>query len=288
MPENSFIKRLTQDEQLNFLLTNRIPRRYATLFMGWFSKLENPLIRKISLALWQYFADDLNLSEARKSDFSSLHDCFIRQLKPGARTIIQDPNIVVSPCDAIIGTYGKIKDTMLYQAKGFPYSLEDLLIDKELIDRYRNGLYISLRLKSTMYHRFHAPYDCYVSGVNYISGDTWNVNPVALKRVEHLYCKNERAIIDLQLPNLEHQITLVPIAAILVAGIKLHCLPDALDLRYKGPNRISCDADFNKGDEMGYFQHGSTIIVFANQKFRFNENIHTGDSIQMGQALLHH
>ena len=288
MPENSPVKHLTQLEQLNFLLTNRIPRRYATLFMGWFSKLENPLIRKFSLAIWRRFADDLDLSDARKSDFNSLHDCFIRQLRPGARNIVQDTNVMVSPCDAIIGAYGKIEDTTLYQAKGFPYSLEDLLIDNSLVERYRNGLYITLRLKSTMYHRFHAPSDCHISEVNYISGDTWNVNPIALKQVERLYCKNERAVIDLQLANPEHHITLVPVAAILVAGIKLHCLPDVLDLRYKGSNHLLCNADFKKGDEMGYFQHGSTIIIFANRQFRINNQVQNGNLIRVGQPLLQH
>ena len=286
MPSTSLLKRLTQLEQLNFLLTNRIPRRYATVFMGWFSKLENPLISKLSIALWRLFADDLNLAESKKSEFSSLHDCFIRELKPGARNIECDNNIVISPCDAIVGALGEINDTQLFQAKGFPYSSLDLLGDKSLVERYRNGVYITLRLKSTMYHRFHAPYDCHIAKVNYISGDTWNVNPIALKRVERLYCKNERAIIDLELSEPQQHITLVPVAAILVAGIKLHCLPDVLDLCYRGPNLLSCNADYKKGDEMGYFQHGSTIILFANQEFLIDGNIQEGNTVRMGQTLL--
>lgn len=287
MTSHSYFQRLTQHEKLNFLLTNRIPRRFATLFMGWFSKIENPLIRKLSLGLWRLFADDLNLAEAKKSYFTSLHDCFIRELKPGARSIEQAKDIVISPCDGIIGAFGQVQGTELLQTKGFPYTLMDLLGDKDLVDRYQNGLYITLRLKSTMYHRFHAPFDCRVKQVNYISGDTWNVNPIALKRVERLYCKNERAIIDLQLPNPSHHITLVPVAAILVAGIKLHCLPDVLDLRYKGPNLLPCHADYKKADQMGYFQHGSTIIVFANQGFSLAEGISEGKTIRMGQSLLH-
>ena len=157
MTANSFIKRLTHNEQLNFLLTNRLPRRYATVFMGWLSKIENPLIRKLSLSLWQRFSDDLDLSEARKTKFNSLHDCFIRQIKPDARTIEKDSNVIVSPCDAIVGAHGKINGTEVFQTKGFPYSLDELLIDKNLVDRYRDGFYVTLRLKSTMYHRFHAP-----------------------------------------------------------------------------------------------------------------------------------
>lgn len=285
MSNNSVIKRFTQSEQINFLLTNRLPRRYATLFMGWFSKMENPFIRKLSIGVWKLFADDLNLAEAKQSDFTSLHDCFIRELKPGARTIDADANTIISPCDGIIGAFGKIRGTEVFQTKGFPYTLMDLLGDNKLVERYHDGLYITLRLKSTMYHRFHAPIDCHINNVNYISGDTWNVNPIALKRIEKLYCKNERAIVDLVCPEPTQHITLVPVAAILVAGIKLHCLPDVLDLRYRGPNHLHCHATYHKGDELGYFQHGSTIIVFANRAFRFTDGLREGQTIRMGQPL---
>jgi phosphatidylserine decarboxylase len=284
---NSLLKRLTQIERLNFLLTNRIPRRYATLFMGWFSKLKNPLVRRLSIGLWRLFADDLNLAESKKAEFSSLHDCFIRELKPGARQIDKAAEVVISPCDAIVGAFGNIHGTELFQAKGFPYSLMDLLGDEALVERYRDGIYVTLRLKSTMYHRFHAPCACRITQVNYIAGDTWNVNPIALKRVEQLYCKNERAIIDLQLANPACHLTLVPVAAILVAGIKLHCLPEVLDLRYRGPNLLSCNAEYAKGDELGYFQHGSTIIVFANNQLSLADSLQEGMTIRMGQSLMH-
>lgn len=286
MTDNSFIKSLTQQEQINFLLTNRIPRRYFTLFMGWFSQLKNPLVKTLSLAVWKHFADDLNLEESKKTEFSSLHDCFIRELKPGSRPVEHAPNIVTSPCDAIVGAHGEIKGDELFQTKGFPYSLMDLFQNKSLVERYIDGYFITLRLKSTMYHRFHAPFHCRVGAINYISGDTWNVNPIALKRVERLYCKNERAVIDLELDDPGHHLTLVPVAAILVAGIKLHCLPAVLDLRYKGSHHLLCDSEFKKGDEMGYFQHGSTIIIFANRKFSINKDIYEGTVIRMGQALL--
>jgi phosphatidylserine decarboxylase len=282
----SLIKRLTQQEGINFLLTNRIPRRYATLFMGWFSRIENPFVRDVSLFLWKLFADDLNLAEAKKSHFNSLHDCFIRELKGEARNIDHDPANITSPCDAIVGAHGKIDGIELIQAKGFPYTLMDLLADEALVERYRNGVYVTLRLQSTMYHRFHAPCDCRVSQINYISGDTWNVNPIALKRVERLYCKNERAVIDLQLNDSGAALTLVPVAAILVASIRLNFLNEVLDLKYQGPNQITCDAAFSKGQEMGYFQHGSTIIVFATDDFEIDSAISAGVKVQMGQPLL--
>jgi len=280
------IRSITQQEQLNFLLTNRIPRRYLTKAMGWYSNIENPLLTKFSLYIWKLFANDLSLSEAKKSEFNSLRDCFIRELKEGARPIDNRENIVTSPCDAIIGACGSIDGTIIYQAKGFPYKLDDLIPDVRLQHKYRNGVYITLRLKSSMYHRFHAPFDCSINQITYISGDTWNVNPIALKRIEKLYCKNERAVVELTTKKLNYNITLVPVAAILVASIKFNCLNTNLDLKYRGPNLINCNAHYKKGDEMGYFQHGSTIILFATSNHKLLENITTDSRVNMGQPLL--
>ena len=207
------ILKIFQQEDLNFLLTNRIPRRLATQFMGWFSRIEQPLARDLSIAVWRVFSD-LDLGEAKKTRFESLHDCFIRELRDGARPIERCNDILVSPCDAIVGACGTIGGTTLFQAKGFPYTLEDLLGDQALVETYRNGSYATLRLKSSMYHRFHAPHDGCVEQVRYISGDTWNVNPIALKRIERLFCKNERAVVCLRLAANGKVVTLVAVAAI--------------------------------------------------------------------------
>src|SRR5712675_3093921 len=250
MTVRSAIAKVFAQEDINFLLTNRIPRRLLTRFMGWFSKIEQPMVRDFSIGIWRLFSD-LDLSEARKAQFASLHDCFIRELKEGARPIDPDPGLLVSPCDAIVGACGRIEGTELLQIKGFPYELRDLLGSSDLVERHRNGLYVTLRLTSSMYHRFHAPHDCRVERVTYISGDTWNVNPIALKRIERLFCKNERAAIQCRLGDDGHLITLVPVAAILVASIRLQFLDVRLHLRYRGPNLIPCDVSVAKGEEMG-------------------------------------
>ena len=280
------IRTLSQQEQINFLLTNRVPRRLLTQWMGWFSRIENRWLTKVSIFIWRLFADDLDLSEAKHTDYRSLRDCFIRELKPGARVVDANASIVSSPCDAIIGACGSIEGTTVYQAKGFPYELSDLIPEQYVREKYRDGVFVTLRLKSSMYHRFHAPLDCHVRKINYISGDTWNVNPVTLKRVEKLFCKNERAVLDLGIDQEGYAMCLVPVAAILVASMKFECLEEDLDLQYQGPNHIACNANYKKGDEMGYFQHGSTIIVFANKGFSLCEHLKTGDSIKMGEPLM--
>lgn len=279
----STIAKVFQHEDVNFLVTNRIPRRLLTQFMGWFSKIEQPLVRDASIGLWKLFSD-LDLSEAKKTKFASMHDCFTRELKDGARPVDMDPRIVASPCDAIIGACGRIEGTELLQIKGFPYTLEDLLGSPDLVEPHRDGTYVTLRLTSSMYHRFHAPHDCSVERVTYISGDTWNVNPIALKRIEKLFCKNERAAIETRLDKTGDRLTLVPVAAILVASIRLHCLTGPL--RHLGRKVIPCSASYRKGDEMGWFEHGSTIVVLAPPSFSLADSVQTGIVIRQGQPLL--
>jgi phosphatidylserine decarboxylase len=186
-----------------------------------------------------------------------------------------------------VGAGGEIAGTLLYQVKGFPYTLQNLLGDLPLADTYANGRYITLRLTSSMYHRFHAPHDCRVEQVTYISGDTWNVNPIALRRVERLFCKNERAILRARLTGSDHVVTLVPVAAVLVASIRLHFLDVLLNLKHQGTNSFPCNAPYEKGQEMGWFQHGSTIIVLAPAGFTLCENAQEGAIIRVGQPLMH-
>jgi phosphatidylserine decarboxylase len=288
----SILARLSTQEDVNFVLTNRIPRRLVTQFVGWFSKRKQPLLRDLSIGLWQLFAD-VDLRDAAKDRFESLHDCFIRELKPGARPVDPDPRVMVSPCDAIVGACGAIDGTRLIQAKGQGYTLDEILVDPALAARYRDGRYVTLRLTSSMYHRFHAPADLRLEHVTYVAGDTFNTNPIALARVERLFCKNERAVLRTRIGGADAGggsdamlVTLVPVASILVASIRLHGLDVLLHLRHPGPNEIACDVRFARGQEMGWFELGSTILVFAPRACALADNVVPGSRLRMGQPLL--
>src|SRR5262245_7747912 len=278
---------LIEHERLNFVLTNRIPRRALTRFMGWFSKIELPLIRTCSIAIFRLFCAP-DLAEAKKRTFKSLHECFIRELKAGARSIDCNPNILVSPCDGIVGASGPIRDTTLLQVKGSPYSLPELVRDPELANLYRHGSYVTLRLTAGMYHRFHAPYDGSTEQVIYIPGDAWNVNPPALKRIDRLYCRNERAVLSLRLAGEQRPLALVAVAAVLVAGIRLRFLDLPFERNSIAPTVLPCGAQFARGDELGWFEHGSTILVLAPAGFSLCANISEGALLKMGQPLLLH
>ena len=281
----NLLQRIFLQEDLNFLFTNRVPRIALTRAMGWFSQIRSPLLARASIAVWRLFTD-LDLSDARHQRFASLHECFTRELKPGARTIDPDAEVLTSPSDAIVGACGQVQGTQLFQAKGFPYALGDLFGPTQDSTPFHDGVYVTLRLTSAMYHRFHAPHDIEVDHVTYLSGDTWNVNPIALARVEKLFCRNERAVLRTRLSRGGQPIAIVPVAAILVASMRFHFLDVLLHLRYRGPHEIACRAHYAKGEEMGWFQHGSTIIVFAPKGFALSAGIEAGSRIRMGQALL--
>ncbi len=285
MKNASTLQRMLQQEDLNFLLTNRVPRIALTRLMGRFSRIESPLLARASIAVWRLFTD-LDLSDAQQTEFRSLHACFTRELKPGARTVDPRADVLASPCDAIVGACGRVEGAQVFQAKGFPYSIRELFGPSQDISPFRGGTYATLRLTSAMYHRFHAPHDLRLEHVTYISGDTWNVNPIALKRVERLFCRNERAVLRARLQRGGHPVAIVPVAAILVASLRLRAPDLRLHLKWQGPNEIPCVVPAAKGQELGWFEHGSTIIVFAPPGFALAEGIAPGARLRMGQALM--
>jgi phosphatidylserine decarboxylase len=280
----ALIARVSRSDRVNFLLTNCFPRRLATCFTGWFVRIEQPLVRDISIWAWRLFSN-LDLSDAAEASYPSLHACFTRRLRPGARPYAADPSIVASPCDAIIGACGPITDSRLLQVKGFSYRLGDLLDDEAHAASFAGGSYVTLRLSAAMYHRFHAPHDLVVTAVTHIFGDVWNVNRPTLRRVPNLYCRNERAVVRTTLSATGHELTLVPVAAILVAGIRLSFLEMPRGAARKVRWNSACRAELRKGQEMGWFEHGSTIVVIAPEGFSLGAGIIDGSTILAGQPL---
>lgn len=279
----SLLDRLLAQDTVNFTLTNRIPRRWLTRVVGRISRAEHPVVRDVSLALWRRFGGDLHLEEAARTDFTSVHDCFIRALKPDARPIDADPAVLVSPCDGIVGAMGTVRRGQLFQAKGSRYTLDELIGDINGTP-FENGSYVTLRLTSTMYHRFHAPADLHLASTTFIPGELWNVNPVTVRRIPRLYCRNERAVLHTRTAA-GHPLLLVAVGAVLVGSIHVHAVGVPLNQEYGGPFHLPCGVDAAKGAELGYFHHGSTIIVIAAPGLAPLPGIATGVTVRMGQAL---
>src|SRR5215510_1124787 len=100
-PAIAALTRVFLQEDINFLITNRIPRRQATLLVGWFSRIRSRPLTRLSVGMWNMF-DDLHLDEAKTTDFVSLRDCFVRELRSDARHVDQNPCVITSPCDAVV------------------------------------------------------------------------------------------------------------------------------------------------------------------------------------------
>jgi phosphatidylserine decarboxylase len=285
------LRTVVSQEDVNFLLTNRIPRSALTRFMGWFSKVELPPVRAASIATWKLFCD-VDLADAAPRQYRSLHEAFVRELRPGAREVDQRREVIASPCDAIVGAHGRVEAGTALQVKGMAYPIAELLGSAEDAAAFAGGWYVTLRLTAGMYHRFHAPHDLAVEQVRYISGDTWNVNPIALKRIERLFCRNERAPILVRLEQSGARLALVPVAAVLVASIRLPWLDPLLNVRATLGRGGKCAVRpaplprFAKGQEMGWFEHGSTIIILAPPTHRPVDTLSDGQPIRMGEPLI--
>jgi len=242
-------------------------------------------VREVSLAVWK-MSSDLDLSDARKTRFDSLHDCFTRELRPGARPLAADREALLSPSDGILGAHGHIAAGQLLQAKGMAYRLSELLGNDAAAEAAEGCAYATLRLTSAMYHRFHAPQDGTLLDLHHLDGDTWNVNPIALKRVERLFCRNERAALRLQLAPGGEVVTLVPVAAVGVSGLRIHGVDGLMRAGEPGPQHHPLNRPVQRGEELGWFQHGSTIIVVAPRGYGVRDGLMAGHRLRMGEVLM--
>lgn len=277
---------MSNNESLNFFVTNRIPRVMATLMMGKVSRIKSPLLTKAMIGVWGQFSHlDTESTEERR--YKSLRDFFTRGLKPNARPI--DPQAIwTSPSDGIAGASGTISNGQLLQIKGMPYALSDLLQNEGLARSLEGGQYLTIRLTSGMYHRFHAPCDLQLNKVTYISGDAFNVNPPTLKRIPYLFCRNERAVLHCtaQLPDgSTTDFYIVAVAAVLVASIRLHALGCTFTLNYGGATERDCDYQATKGDELGWFEQGSTLVMLWPENANYKVKHLFGAHMKMGEAL---
>src|SRR5688500_420985 len=139
------VARFFQQADLNFLLTNCVPRLVLTRAMGRLSRIESPWFPRAAIALWRLFTE-LALSAENRQRLDSSHDCFTRELRAGARTIDARPGILVSPCDAIVGACGRVERGQVFQVKGMPYAMADLFGPTQDTSAFEGGSFVTLRL----------------------------------------------------------------------------------------------------------------------------------------------
>lgn len=263
------------------------PKELATRFVGYISDLRipkillGPMIEAYSLA----FGAKLGESEKQIHEFATFNEFFTRKLKAGARKIAASKSAIISPVDGTIQDFGKIDTGKLIQAKGNDYSLEALLYDDVAAKAFRGGSFITIYLHPRDYHRIHAPLSGKITGYQYIPGALFPVNSLSLNAVDGLFARNERLITYLETSL--GKVAVVAVGACLVGRIRASYCGFVAKSSVIAP--VKCEfsrkIDVKKGDELGMFELGSTVILlFQKEKAKFGK-IKSGERVNMGEMI---
>ena len=268
-----------------------MPQLYLTQLAGWFAQQKWDAVTHFVI---KAFAKKYNvdMSEAKKenfSDYESFNQFFIRELKDDARKINENPTALCLPADGRVSQIGHIDDERLLQAKGHFFSLSDLLAgDEELVDTFKNGEFATIYLSPRDYHRVHMPCDATLRKMIYVPGDLFSVNPFLAEHVPNLFARNERVICVFDT-------AFGPMAQILVGATITASMstvwagvinpPRTGEVKvwtYQGDSAIK----LTKGQEMGAFQLGSTVInLFPANSVTLAEHLEVDVPVRMGEIL---
>ena len=268
-----------------------MPQLYLTQFAGWFAQQKWGAVTHFVI---KAFAKKYNvdMSEAKKenfSDYESFNQFFIRELKDDARKINENPTALCLPADGRVSQIGHIDDERLLQAKGHFFSLSDLLAgDEELVNTFKNGEFATIYLSPRDYHRVHMPCDATLRKMIYVPGDLFSVNPFLAEHVPNLFARNERVICVFDTafgPMVQILVGATITASMSTVWAGVINPPRTGEVKvwtYQGDNAIK----LTKGQEMGAFQLGSTVInLFPANSVTLAEHLEVDVPVRMGEIL---
>jgi len=243
-------------------------------------------MRVINRSFVKRYSIDLTEAEKPLDDYTSLQELFSRKLRLGIREIPTSHDVVISPCDGRLSQIGKIEKGHLIQAKGREYPLDEFLGDESLSKLFIDGYFATLYLSPRDYHRFHVPVDGEITKTLYVKGTLWPVNDWAVSNINNLFCQNERFISLIQRD--EGFIAHVAIGATMVGKIHLnYCsFPREKKHGFIPHEKIK----IAKGDELGQFLFGSTIVLLFQEGIVDSFNLSAPRHVKVGDILakLHH
>lgn len=272
---------------LFILLQYLVPQHTLSRLVG---ALARSRIGWIKNTFIQHFARrfDVDMSEAEQSDlreYPNFNSFFTRALREGARPICGVQQIAC-PADGAISQLGDIHAGRIFQAKGQSYSAQELLGgDAELASHYEGGHFATIYLSPRDYHRVHMPCDGRLQQSIYVPGDLFSVNQVTAAAVPRLFARNERLVSMFETAH--GPVASVMVGAMIVAGIETVWAGQEAPLhRATRRTRFDQPTDLARGEEMGRFMLGSTVILlFPAGSIRWAEDLQAGNPVRMGQAL---
>lgn len=266
-----------------------LPHHLLSRFVGVFAESEWSFIK---LPLMRFFLNrfQIDLSEAQResiTDYRNFNDFFTRALKDNARPIEGSADDWVSPVDACISQFGRISEGKLIQAKGKSYTLADLLGGDVLAAKqYEGGEFATLYLSPKDYHRIHMPLDAKLVKTTFVPGKLFSVNPLTAQTVSRLFARNERLVCEFE--SEKGNFIMVLVGAMVVASIETTWSGIVAPFQKKiiQQSLNSASLDFNKGEEMGRFRLGSTVILaFQKDQIQWHEQITHGATVKLGQKI---
>jgi len=268
-----------------------MPQLYLTQLAGWFAQQKWGAVTHFVI---KAFAKKYNvdMSEAKKenfSDYESFNQFFIRELKDDARKINENPTALCLPADGRVSQIGHIDDERLLQAKGHFFSISDLLAgDEELVNTFKNGEFATIYLSPRDYHRVHMPCDATLRKMIYVPGDLFSVNPFLAEHVPNLFARNERVICVFDTafgPMVQILVGATITASMSTVWAGVINPPRTGEVKvwtYQGDSAIK----LTKGQEMGAFQLGSTVInLFPANSVTLAEHLEVDVPVRMGEIL---
>ena len=276
-------------ERIKVWLFYLLPHHFLSRIIFYLSRLEtswkDPLVR----AYIKYF--NVNMLDAERdspADYRSFDAFFTRRLRPESRPVCDDAKTLAAPCDGTILEHGAITETTLFQAKEQEYTLFDLFGGRQTYANYfKNGKFCSIYLAPNDYHRVHMPVNGHLEMMTHVPGRLFSVAPYALRLIPRLYALNERVITVFTTP-------LGKIAIILIGAMNVGAIETVWHgLVTPSTHRITCFdyvADkpvyLQRGDEMGCFHLGSTVILLSDDpQIQWNPAYLSDKTIRMGEEI---
>jgi phosphatidylserine decarboxylase len=233
----------------------------------------------------------VDMSEALESDplaYASFNDFFTRALRPAARPVDPAPLAIVSPVDGVVSAAGRIDGQRLFQAKGHDYSLDALLAgDRELVEAFRDGEFATLYLAPYNYHRIHMPLSGVLTSTIHVPGDLFSVNATTAGLVPGLFARNERVICMFETDH--GRLAVILVGALFVGSTSTVWAGEVTPVARRRPTVLpapSTTVELARGEEMGRFNMGSTVILLMQRgQVRWLESLRAGATVRMGERI---
>jgi len=278
-------------EKLLVWLFYAIPHHLISRIVFTITRLRGPFVQP--LIKWFIKKFNVDMSEAQHDGtevYETFNEFFIRELKPGSRPIVSGINTLASPADGTVSEAGKIEAGAIFQAKGHDYTVAQLLGGDEAVAKlFENGKFATIYLAPYNYHRLHMPSDGRLYKMIHVPGRLFSVAPWTVKAIPRIFARNERVVCLFS----THA---GPMAVILVGAINVAAIEtvwSGLVTPPKGKKVSEFDyshttKQYKKGDEMGRFNMGSTVIILTGKKVEWLQKLRNGNEVKVGELIGHY